>query len=156
MQLETVVLEDYPLLEKISTDPEMMVHLGGPLTPEQVREDHDNSLRKSASGDWWFKIPPAAGTIGIWRSTLDGESIHEIGWMVRPAFQGKGLASKAVSAILDKARRERYCSTVWAFPGIGNRASNHLCEKHGFSKIRESVFHYRGRALQSRLWRLEL
>ena len=156
MKLQTVLSEDYPLLEKISTDPAMMIHLGGPLTQLQVRADHENSLRKIAAGDWWFKIPPDAGTIGIWRSTLDGEAIHEIGYMVRPEFQGKGLATQAITVILDKARRERFCSSVWAFPNAENAASNRLCEKNGFSKIRESVFHYRGRALQCAHWRLEL
>ena len=155
MVLETVLKEDYPLLEKISTDPEMMAYLGGPLTPNQVRADHDHALAKAVQGDWCFKISPNAGTIGIWRSNYKGESIYEIGWMVRPEFQGKGLASKALDFILEKARRERYCQAVWAFPAIANIASNRLCEKNGFSKIRESVFHYRGRALQCAHWLLE-
>ena len=40
-----------------------------------------------------------------------GEVINEIGWMVLPEFQGRGLGRSATDAILDKARHDTHSNS---------------------------------------------
>src|SRR5206468_12837624 len=49
---------------------------------------------------------PVAGTVGVWTDTSHGEPQSEIGWMVLPEFQGRGLAKAAVRSVLDRAHDE--------------------------------------------------
>ncbi|MGH2765208.1 MAG: GNAT family N-acetyltransferase [Actinomycetota bacterium] len=49
-----------------------------------------------------------AGTVCIWDHDWNGERISEIGWMVLPAFQGRGLATAAVRSILQRLDRRAY------------------------------------------------
>ncbi len=110
MHLVNISLDDLPLYESIRCDPQMMMELGGPQPreglPQKLRHDVE-SVEKGQ--DWNFKIIPdedsgrAAGQVCIWEHSWRGETINEIGWIILPPFQGRGLATKAVLAILDKA-----------------------------------------------------
>lgn len=114
MKLRSIGIDDLALYESIHCDPAMMEHLGGAWPKEGLAE---KLRRDAASTDadeaWVFKIipdeddGPAAGTVSIWEHEWEGQSISEIGWMVLPQFQGRGLGSEAVRSILDKARRSR-------------------------------------------------
>jgi RimJ/RimL family protein N-acetyltransferase len=48
-------------------------------------------------------LPTGVGTVCIWRRDEHREPIGEIGWMVLPRFQRRGLASAAVRSILERA-----------------------------------------------------
>ncbi|HVA66348.1 MAG TPA: GNAT family N-acetyltransferase [Elusimicrobiota bacterium] len=48
-----------------------------------------------------------AGVIGIWDAELKGEPISEMGWMILPAFRGRGVATKAGRMVLERARSEK-------------------------------------------------
>ena len=76
--------------------------------------------------------------------------------MILPQFQGRGLATKAVRAILDKARSEKRWPVIHAFPSTTNVPSNALCRKMGFSKIEECDLEWAGRMLHCAHWRLDL
>lgn len=111
---------------------------------------------------WVFKIiadedsTRAAGTVCIWENSWRGERINEIGWMILPEFQGRGLATQAVRAILDKAQAERRWNVVHAFPSIDNAASNSICRKMGFSMLEECDLEWAGHNLRCNHWRLDL
>jgi RimJ/RimL family protein N-acetyltransferase len=111
---------------------------------------------------WVFKIIPdeadasVAGTVCLWENSWRGETISEIGWMVLPQLQGRGLGSKAVRAILDKARSERRCDVIHAFPSTSNAPSNAVCRKMGFSRLEECDLEYAGGLLRCNHWRLDL
>jgi RimJ/RimL family protein N-acetyltransferase len=149
------------LTEEIECDPEMMRELGGPLDKANVPELHRKRLTGIANGDWWFKIVPdpsgpVAGTIGIWETGPSGSEIHEIGWMVLPAFQGRGIATRALDLILSRARSEPRFTRVHAFPAVSNAPSNALCRKFGFSKLEERDFEFRGSRLRCNHWELDV
>jgi RimJ/RimL family protein N-acetyltransferase len=161
VELLTYTDADIGLTEAIETDPEMMAELGGPIDAEQIPAIHRRRLEGIAAGDWWLKIVPdpsgpPAGTIGIWPATHDGAQIHEIGWMVLPAFQGRGIASAALEAILSRARSDPGFSSIHAFPGVTNGPSNGLCRKFGFERLEERDGAYAGRALRCNHWKLDL
>lgn len=96
--------ENFALTQALETDPEVMRHLGGPTDPQRLPETHQRRLEDP----WWFTIVaepsgPAVGSIGIWDHELDGEMISETGWMVLPAFQGRGIATAALALLLARA-----------------------------------------------------
>lgn len=158
MRLIAYTDEDLPLTRRIECDPAMMAQLGGPIAPERIPEIHRKRMTHIAVGAWWFKIVPEgsgepAGTVGIWEQDWNGAKISEMGWMVLPAFQGRGLATAAASALIERAGREGKFGVIHAFPGIANPASNAICRKLGFVKLEEVSLEYAGRPIRCVHWR---
>ena len=153
---------DIDLTVALETDAEVMRELGGPIPRERVLPIHRRRVESVAKGeDWWFKIvpdpeSPPAGAIGLWRSTWKGAEIDEVGWMVLPAFQGRGIATGALRLLLDRARRDGRFSRIHAFPGVTNAPSNALCRSFDFTWIEEGEVGFRDRPLRCNHWALDL
>ncbi len=152
---------DHALTEALESDPEVMAELGGPHPPEEIAATHKRRANTLGPDDWWLKIVPepggpAVGTIGVWETTHEGETIHEVGWMVLPRHQGQGLASRALALLLERARADGNFGAVYAFPGVGNAPSNALCRKFGFRKVGVHEVIYSGRPLRVNVWVLKL
>ncbi|MFJ2854346.1 GNAT family N-acetyltransferase [Streptomyces rubiginosohelvolus] len=49
------------------------------------------------------ELDAVAGTVALWPHDADGECISEIGWMVLPEYQGRGLAKLGVRTLLERA-----------------------------------------------------
>jgi RimJ/RimL family protein N-acetyltransferase len=81
--------------------------------------------------------------------------ISEIGWMVLPAYQGRGLARRAVSRVLDLAAADGRWGTIHAFPGVTNAASNALCRSLGFTLVGTVTVDFQGRPLTCHHWRVD-
>ncbi len=152
---------DLPLLEKLLGDPDMMAHLGGPETPEQILQRHQRYLRLPET-DHMFKIAwgpnsEVVGSIGYWEKTWRDQLVYETGWFVPPAHQGRGLATKAGEAVIDRACLEHRHQFMHAFPSVSNAPSNAICRKLGFSLIEECQFEYPpGNFMRVNDWRLDL
>jgi RimJ/RimL family protein N-acetyltransferase len=147
---------DLPLTEALESDPDVMRQLGGPIPRAEILANH----RRRLGDPWWLTIVlepggPPVGTIGIWESEHDGETIHETGWLVLPAFQGRGIASAALAALIGRARREPRFERIHAFPGVANVPSNALCRRLGFSALGEVDITYADRRLRCHHWALE-
>jgi RimJ/RimL family protein N-acetyltransferase len=163
MQLLNLTTDDLALYESMNCDPRMMAHLGGPLPKESMPQKLLRDVETIKSGTAWiFKVIPdgndgqPAGSVCIWEHAEGVEQISEIGWMILPQFQGRGLGSKAVRAILDKAQAERRWDVIHAFPATGNGASNAICRKLGFTLIEERDLEWSGRKLHCNHWRIDL
>jgi RimJ/RimL family protein N-acetyltransferase len=151
---------DIELTEALETDPAVMAELGGPVSATDIPAIHRRRLTTTEAGGWWFVIVPEpggprVGTIGIWESTTGGERVHEAGWMVLPAFHGRGIASEALGLLIERARAEPEYDSIHAFPGVTNPASNALCRKFGFELLGELNGDYRGREFRVNHWRLD-
>jgi RimJ/RimL family protein N-acetyltransferase len=154
---------DLRLLEKLLGDPEMMMHLGGPESHEQILRRNRRYAQLSENGtDHMFKIvwgprSEAVGSVGYWEKTWRGRLVYEMGWSVLPAFQGLGIATKAAEAVIARARLEPRHQFMHAFPSVTNPPSNAICRKLGFSLIEECEFEYPpGNILKVNDWRLDL
>jgi RimJ/RimL family protein N-acetyltransferase len=152
---------DLELTVALECDPEMMRELGGPVSRESAEDAHRRRVDGVKSDPWWFVIVPegdgpAAGAIGIWESEWQGEPVDEVGWMVLPEFQGRGIASEALGLLIDRLRATRRSERVHAFPGVTNGASNALCRKYGFAHRGESEVKFRDRPLRVNHWALDL
>jgi RimJ/RimL family protein N-acetyltransferase len=156
VELQTYTDGDFWLTEALETDPAVMRELGGPIERDKLPEIH----RRRLVDPWWFKIVaepggPAVGTIGVWETRHGDEVLHETGWMVLPAYQGRGIASRALTALIERATAEPRFPSIHAFPPVTNAPSNALCRKFGFSLLGQVDFVYSGRTLHCNHWSLE-
>jgi RimJ/RimL family protein N-acetyltransferase len=121
----TVTLEpwgsgDLPLLERLMGDPRMTEHLGGPESPDKLRE-RQGRYERLKGGDRMFKIVDVAsgasvGSVGYWTKEWREERVYEIGWMVVPEFQGRGMAVAATALAIELATHEAKHRFRHAFP----------------------------------------
>ncbi|MGW3623921.1 GNAT family N-acetyltransferase [Streptomyces sp. NPDC000880] len=156
--------DDFDLL-RAANAPELMDHLGGPETEEQLIKRHqryvDLSADRTGKGRMYRIVLPAGGeavgTVGFWEQTWDGQQVYETGWGVLPAFQGRGIATAGTVAVVEEARAEHKHRYLHAFPSVANGPSNAVCRKVGFSLVGECDFEYPpGKLLRSNDWRLDL
>ncbi len=163
MQLRNITNDDLRLFEQTHCDPVMMAELGGPLPKERMPEKVRTVAADVAAGvNWYFKIIPdvengeAAGTVCVWEGELDGQKLNEIGWMVLPAFQGQGIATRAVRMVLERARTEDRWGVIHAFPGVSNGPSNAICRKCGFTNLGECEVDFADRVLRCNHWVIDV
>jgi RimJ/RimL family protein N-acetyltransferase len=163
MELRDISMSDLPFYQGISTDPVMWTELGGPRPREGLEEKLRGIVDDVEAGRiWYFVITPdesdraPAGTVCIWDHTWNGETINEIGWMVIPELQGRGLATEAVGLTLDRARSEGRWGVIHAFPGVTNGPSNAICRKLGFSMIEEVDYTGFAGVLRCNHWVIDL
>jgi RimJ/RimL family protein N-acetyltransferase len=160
MDLRDITMADLPLYEGMLTDPRMMTELGGPLPRDGIEQKLRDIVRDVEAGRVWYMAiteeGTPAGTVCVWDHDQDGESISEIGWMVAPEFQGRGLAGEAVRFLLERARREQRWDVIHAFPATTNGPSNAICRKAGFTKIGEADIEYAGRPLRCNHWQIRV
>jgi RimJ/RimL family protein N-acetyltransferase len=160
MQLRPVTLDDVALYERLRCDPEMMAELGGTLPREGIpAKVASDAADMEADRAWIFVAEDddrAVGHVCIWDHDEEGEVINEIGWMVLPEFQGRGLGREATRAILEKARTEGRWDVVHAFPGVTNAPSNGICRTLGFELVEERDIEFQGRTLRTNHWRIDL
>jgi RimJ/RimL family protein N-acetyltransferase len=162
MELRDVTFDDLPLYEELLTDPRTMAELGGPLRRAGLAHKFRSIVDGVRSDGFWYlaivsdgeDVP--VGTVCVWDHDRDGETITEIGWMVRPEYQGRGLASAAVAEVLRRARAEGRWGAIHAFPGETNGASNAICRKNGFERLELVEYEYQGRPMRGYHWRIDL
>jgi RimJ/RimL family protein N-acetyltransferase len=155
--------DDLPLLRRTLGDPAMTEHLGGPESEEKLLERQARLERLAESGKGrMFKIVDDAsgagvGSVGYWQREWHGEEVYEIGWMVIPEFQGRGIAALATEQAIVHARAAGDRSRIHAFPGVDNAPSNAICRKLGFELVEEIDFEYPpGNLMRCNDWRLDL
>jgi RimJ/RimL family protein N-acetyltransferase len=155
---------DLPLLERLRGDPAMNEYLGGPETPQKIRERHQRYRAMGDTGDegrmFVIVVGPAAesaGSVGYREREWQGKLVWEMGWSVLPEFQGRGLATRAVVAAIERVRAERKHRFVHAFPSVANLPSNAVCGKAGFILLGEVEFEYPpGHFMRSNDWNFDL
>ncbi|MEV4715522.1 GNAT family N-acetyltransferase [Micromonospora sp. NPDC049374] len=154
MLLRDVEPADLDAYVRMRCDPVMMSELGGPQPRERIAGQLARDLETVRDDSAWIKMIVAgasarvAGTVTLYRQ----EGISEIGWMVLPEFQGRGLASQAVRTVLDLARADGRWGPIHAFPSTTNAASNAICRSAGFSLVGQEERTFAGRVFQTRHW----
>ena len=160
MRLRDVELGDVEAYARMRCDPAMMAELGGPQPPEGIEAKVRRDVEAAAADTAWIAmiIPDESapeqvgGSVVIWSHEDHGEPLSEIGWMVLPEFQGRGLAKRAVRMLLERARDERRWGRVHAFPGVTNGPSNGICRSLGFTLLGAQEVRFGEHAISSRHW----
>jgi len=95
------------------------------------------------------------GTIGYWR-IIKEHYRAEIGYLLHPDFQGKGIMQEAMTEVLKYGFKKMKLHSVEANVNPGNLASIKLLERNNF--IREAFFkenyYYNGKFLDSVIYSL--
>ncbi|MFF4581547.1 GNAT family N-acetyltransferase [Streptomyces sp. NPDC001389] len=160
MLLRNVTPDDIDAYVRMRCDPVMMADLGGPQPPEDMPAKVRRDAEQAASDLAWIKMivpDPAtpdvvAGTVTLWsHDTADGPA-SEIGWMVLPEHQGRGLGKHAVRTLLEQARDAHRWGVVHAYPATGNAASNGICRSVGFRFVARTRTPFAGRMFTTNHW----
>jgi RimJ/RimL family protein N-acetyltransferase len=153
--------DDLPLLERLMGDPGMTEHLGGPESPDKLRE-RQSGYECLEGSDRMFKIVDVAsgagvGSVGFWTKEWRGGQVYEVGWMVVPEFQGRGIAVAATARAIELAKGQDKHRFMHAFPNVGNAPSNAICGKLGFELLEACEFEFpKGHFMICNDWRLDL
>jgi RimJ/RimL family protein N-acetyltransferase len=150
----------------------MTEHLGGPETDDQLRLRHERYVAAAQTtvfrdaqktyGAYVFKVilepdGNSVGGVNFWEREWRDEDVYEMGWGVLPEYQGRGIASAAVTQAIELARALRRRDTVHAFPSADNGPSNAICRKAGFEFVGEVPFEYpKGHWMRCNDWRITL
>lgn len=150
--------EDIDALFRLRTNEVVMQYIGRPKPQnredvatyiDRIRKDFEQSL-----GITWIisakETGLAIGTMGLWR--MDKENHRaEIGYLLDPEYQGRGIAAEAMHAVLNYGFNALKFHAVEANVDPLNEASKRLLLKTGFVQegyFRESYF-FEGRFLDS-------
>ena len=140
-------------------DPRMTEHLGGPESPDKLRE-RQGRYERLDGGDCMFKIVDVAsgvGSVGFWTKEWRDQQVYEVGWMVVPEFQGRGIAVAATRQAIDLAKHDRKHRIMHAFPNVDNAPSNAICRELGFELLKACEFEFpKGQFMSCNDWRLDL
>ncbi|RYZ61586.1 MAG: N-acetyltransferase [Chitinophagaceae bacterium] len=150
--LRQMTLADAPALHRLRSDKAVMQYINRPLT-QTVEEAEgwvniiiDNVARNE--GITWaicLKEQPGehVGNIGIWR--MDKANYRgEVGYMLDPSLQGKGIMYEALQKVVDYGFRQLGLHSLEGHIDPRNTASAALLKKAGFVQeayFRESCFH---------------
>ncbi len=154
---------DLSLLERLLGDPAMTQHIGGPETPEKIRERHLGYCRnRDEEMDAQFAIvvgpeSKAVGWVGYWEREWQNGQVLETGWSVLPDFQGKGIATRALRLLIERVRAKGKIRFMHAYPSVDNGPSNAICRKAGFTLQADCDFEYpKGHFMRCKDWRFDL
>ena len=147
----------------LRSDPLVMKYLDRPLM-QNIEEANlliqkiVASLQSNAGITWVITLQNGdelLGTIGFWK--MDPENARaEIGYMLRPAFQGKGFMQEALRTVIHYGFTELALHSVEANVNPDNQSSIKLLEKSGFVKegyFRENYF-FDGKFIDSAIYSL--
>lgn len=182
MHLRNVELTDLDAYVQMRCDPVMMAELGGPLPREGIEEKVRKDVEFAAADLGWIKmiVPDeaaphrVAGSVVLW-SHADDESgadeasadepgadepaqngpVSEVGWMVLPEFQGRGLAKGSVRELLRLAYEDGRWGRVHAFPGATNGPSNGICRSLGFTLLGQRDVTFADRVIHANHWMID-
>jgi RimJ/RimL family protein N-acetyltransferase len=100
----------------------------------QISESNRDISHKSSAHRYFIKVDGIefAGVIAI-RDINWEYGICDLGYLVAEKYQNKGIATKAVSLILQKAFQQGNLRKIKATTAIDNVASHRVLQKNGFS-----------------------
>jgi RimJ/RimL family protein N-acetyltransferase len=154
---------DRALLGRLMGDPRMTEHLGGPESKEKLDERQARYERivgdPRPGGVFAVCVGPDAegvGWVGYWEHTWHAQTVWEIGWSVVPEWQRRGIATRAVSLLLERMADDEPDRAILAYPSVENEASNAVCRKAGMRLIGEAVVEFPpGNSFMANEWALQ-
>ncbi len=138
-------LDDLPLAIALWGDPEVTRLLGGPFSEERIKERLSreiDTMTRAGVQYWpifWIETGDFVGCAGV-RPYKPEARILELGFHLRPAYWGKGLAAEAGSAVIKFAFTELGSAGLFAGHHPLNLASQRVLEKLGFQQTYEELY----------------
>jgi ribosomal-protein-alanine N-acetyltransferase len=148
--LRAISHEDTPEMFRLRTDERVMRYIGRPRPrdmqdiTEMIQRIQD-MVHDNQGITWAISLKESGkliGTIGFWQLQMEHYRA-EIGYMLDPDFQGRGIMKEALAAAIDYAWNVMKAHTVDANVDPENTASRKFLEKNGFEQeayFRENFF----------------
>jgi RimJ/RimL family protein N-acetyltransferase len=155
-------VDDLGLMEGLLGDPAMTEHLGGPETPEHLQTRLTQYVELPPEQGRMFVVTVGpneepVGSVGYWWHEASDTPSLETGWSVLRAFQGRGIATRAMELCLGLVAQHTDQPAIHAYPTIDNRASNALCRTLGFQLLGTIDFEYpKGHPIVCNDWSFDL
>jgi ribosomal-protein-alanine N-acetyltransferase len=163
LHLRRIVADDIADILRLRSDIKVMQYIRRPLA--RHAEDAmtfinlvDEAL-KNNSGITWAIVPKTGkkyiGSIGLWRIYKEDHRA-EIGYMLDPLWQHRGLMMEAVKAVVEFGFSNIKLHSIEAMVDPGNRASAQILEKNGFGReayFRENI-HFEGKFWDTHIYSL--
>lgn len=139
--LRRVAESDYPEIMELRGNPETMKYIPRPLvTNKEEALQHfkmiDDKIESNEGINWAITIkgnPKLLGIIGHYR--LQPENYRcEIGYMILPEYNGKGIVTEAIKAVLEYGFDDLQMHSIEAVIDPENIASERVLQKNGFVK----------------------
>lgn len=161
--LRPIVIEDAQELFFLRSDKEVMKFLDRPIM--QYNEEALQLIQKITTDitnnegiTWGIALKTGSsliGTIGFWRIIKEHHRA-EIGYMLHPAQQGKGIMQEAITAVIDYGFAGMKLHSIEANVNPGNTNSIRLLERNQFTReayYREN-YYFGGKFLDSAIYSL--
>lgn len=107
LHLRTLEQEDQRLYVSLYTDPELMRHVGEPLSAEAAARACGNALRqmrRAPPAAWYWVVRAERSDAGLLAMAFDhDEASAELGMLLGPALHGRGYATEAVAGLVERA-----------------------------------------------------
>lgn len=138
-------IDDLPLALALWGDPEVTRYIGGPFSPEAVAEKLRAEIASMEAHhvQYWplFLLDNDAhvGCAGL-RLYRVHDQIYELGFHLRPAYWGRGLAAEAGQAVIAFASERLGAKGLFAGHHPENAASRKVLERLGFRFTHEEVY----------------
>jgi [ribosomal protein S5]-alanine N-acetyltransferase len=135
---------DLTLATTLWGDP-MVTEFLGPFSPEQIsaRLSREIEMMATRKVQYWpvflLSTRELAGCAGL-RPYGDDEQVLELGFHLRPAYWGQGIAHEAASAVIAFAFESLQVKRLFAGHHPENLASERLLRKLGFRFTHQEVY----------------
>lgn len=134
---------DLPLALGLWGDPAVSAWLSRPLSPGEIqaRLEHEIRQRDEVGVQYWPIFLLASGEhVGCAGLRPKAEGLLELGYYLKPAFWGSGLATEAAVAVAGYAFAALSAQTLFAGHHPANHASQRVLEKLGFERAGEEFY----------------
>lgn len=136
---------DMELSRSLWSDPESTRLIGGPFTEEQctARLKREIATQRDHDVQYWpiFLLADGAhvGVCGL-RPYKPSQKIHELGFLLRPEFWGRGLATEAARAVIAHAFGRLGAASLFAGHHPENEPSRRVLLKLGFEYTHDEFY----------------
>ncbi|MFB8146112.1 GNAT family N-acetyltransferase [Microbacterium sp. NPDC056003] len=130
--------DDLEVLRRANTA-ELTRFLGGPEPEEALAQRHAEYL----DGESMFRVEGDGVTLGYagwWEQEHEGAPAYEVGCVIEPAWQGRGVASAVLTEVVRRAVESGDGRPIVGYAHVGNKASHALCRRVGFELEGTGVF----------------
>ncbi len=143
-------IDDLPLAFALWGDPRVTRFIGGPFSHEEVKEKlgSEIALMNIHNVQYWplflLRGDEHVGCAGLRPYRLE-DQIYEMGFHLRPAYWGRGLAVEAGQAVITFAFETLGAKALFAGHHPANAASRSVLERLGFYFTHEEFYPPTGR-----------
>ena len=142
LKIRRLSFEDEKEIFAIRSDKEIAKYLDRPLCENSTEAGNfigkvNSGIDKNECVYWAVTIkedPKLIGTICLWNFSED-KFTAEIGFEILPEYQGKGIMSEALAAVIDYGFNTIYLKSIEGEVDPENMRSIKLMERHGFKLL---------------------